>query len=35
VVKALFDLYGHMFCGVYLNVEQGGTVREGDGVALD
>jgi uncharacterized protein YcbX len=34
VVKALFDLYGHMFCGVYLNVEQGGTVREGDRVAV-
>jgi uncharacterized protein YcbX len=34
VVKALFDHYGHMFCGVYLNVEEGGAVREGDGVAV-
>lgn len=34
VVKALFDLYGHMHCGVYLKVEEGGTVREGDGVAV-
>lgn len=34
VVKALFDLYGHMFCGVYLKVEQGGTVREGDVAAV-
>jgi len=34
MVKALFDLYGHMFCGIYLRVEQGGMVREGDGAAL-
>ena len=34
VVKALFDHYGHMHCGVYLNVDAGGAVREGDGVAL-
>jgi uncharacterized protein YcbX len=34
VVKALFDLYGHMHCGVYLKVEAGGAVREGDGVSL-
>ena len=34
VVKALFDLYGHMHCGVYLKVEAGGAVREGDGVAV-
>jgi uncharacterized protein YcbX len=34
LVKALFDHYGHMFCGVYLNVEEGGAVREGDGVAV-
>ncbi|EJL21207.1 putative Fe-S protein [Caulobacter sp. AP07] len=34
VVKALFDHYGHMFCGIYLNVEEGGAVREGDGVSL-
>ncbi|MBW8860683.1 MAG: MOSC domain-containing protein, partial [Caulobacter sp.] len=34
LVKALFDHYGHMFCGVYLNVEKGGAVREGDVAAL-
>lgn len=34
LVKALFDHYGHMFCGVYLNVTQGGTVAEGDAVGL-
>jgi uncharacterized protein YcbX len=34
LVKALFDHYGHMFCGVYLKVEQGGAVREGDGVTV-
>ncbi|WP_419318196.1 MOSC domain-containing protein [Caulobacter sp. ErkDOM-E] len=30
VVKALFDAYGHMDCGIYLNVTQGGRVVEGD-----
>jgi uncharacterized protein len=34
VVRQLFDNYGHMFCGVYLNVTEGGEVREGDAVAL-
>jgi len=34
LVKALFDHYGHMFCGVYLKVEEGGAVREGDVVSL-
>ena len=29
VVKALFDAYGHMHCGLYLNVTQGGRVVEG------
>jgi len=33
LVRALFDHYGHMFCGVYLRVEQGGAVAEGDVVA--
>ncbi|PZR34960.1 MOSC domain-containing protein [Caulobacter segnis] len=33
LVKALFDNYGHMFCGIYLAVTKGGAVREGDGVA--
>jgi uncharacterized protein YcbX len=34
LVKALFDHYGHMFCGVYLKVEEGGAVAEGDWVGL-
>jgi uncharacterized protein YcbX len=34
LVKALFDHYGHMFCGIYLKVEEGGAVAEGDGVEL-
>ena len=34
MVKALFDHYGHMLCGIYLRVDEGGAVREGDGVAL-
>lgn len=34
LVRALFDHYGHMFCGVYLKVEEGGAVAEGDEVAL-
>ena len=34
LVKALFDHYGHMFCGVYLRVDEGGAVVEGDGVRL-
>jgi len=34
LVKALFDNYGHMFCGIYLNVTEGGTVGEGDLVAV-
>lgn len=35
VVKALFDHYGHMFCGVYVNVTEGGAVAEGDVAAVD
>ncbi|MBI1685083.1 MOSC domain-containing protein [Caulobacter hibisci] len=35
VVKALFDHYGHMFCGIYLNVTADGTVGEGDAVVVD
>ncbi len=34
LVKALFDAYGHMFCGIYVNVTQGGAVGEGDVVSL-
>ncbi len=30
VVPALRDLYGHLLCGVYLNVTDGGRVQEGD-----
>jgi len=33
VVKALFDAYGHMNCGIYLSVTQGGRVVEGDVLA--
>lgn len=35
VVKALFDNYGHMFCGIYLNVTEGGVVVEGDAVVVE
>jgi uncharacterized protein YcbX len=35
LVKALFDTYGHMFCGIYLNVTQGGRVAEGELLKLD
>jgi uncharacterized protein YcbX len=35
LVKALFDNYGHMFCGIYLNVTEGGLVGEGDVVAVE
>lgn len=34
LVKALFDNYGHMFCGIYLNITGGGEVGEGDVVAV-
>lgn len=34
LVKALFDSYGHMFCGIYLNVTEGGVVGEGDAVSV-
>ncbi len=35
VVKALFDTYGHMFCGVYVDVVKGGDVRVGDVAVLE
>lgn len=35
LVKALFDLYGHMFCGIYLTVTGGGRVGEGDVVVVN
>ncbi|WP_269715980.1 MOSC domain-containing protein [Caulobacter sp. NIBR2454] len=34
LVKALFDNYGHMFCGLYVRVLEGGRVAEGDEVEL-
>ena len=32
VVKALFDNYGHMHCGIYVRVTDAGTVNLGDAV---
>ena len=32
IVKALFDSYGHMFCGIYIHVTDGGSVSVGDAV---
>jgi uncharacterized protein YcbX len=34
VVKALFDNYGHMHCGVYIQVGAGGRVGLGDAVTI-
>lgn len=34
VVKALFDAYGHMDCGIYVNVTQGGRLADGDRVVV-
>jgi uncharacterized protein YcbX len=34
IVPALRDLYGHLYCGVYLNVTQGGRVCEGDAAEM-
>jgi len=34
IVPALRDLYGHLYCGLYLNVIQGGRVCEGDPAEL-
>jgi uncharacterized protein YcbX len=31
----LFAHYGHMHCGIYVQVTKGGTVREGDEVAVE
>ena len=33
VVRALFDTYGHMLCGLYVSIEQGGRIALGDPVA--
>ena len=35
VVKALFDNYGHTFCGIYLNVTAGGGVAQGEAVVVE
>ncbi|MET0336332.1 MAG: MOSC N-terminal beta barrel domain-containing protein [Caulobacter sp.] len=32
LVKALFDHYGHMLCGLYVRVLEGGRVAQGDAV---
>jgi hypothetical protein len=32
LVKALFDNYGHMFCGIYVHVTDSGSVSVGDAV---
>ena len=33
VVRALFDTYGHMLCGLYVSIETGGRIVVGDPVA--
>ena len=35
VVRALHDHFGHLFCGIYIEVTQGGVIAEGDAVELD
>jgi uncharacterized protein YcbX len=30
VVRALHDGFGHLHCGIYLSVTEGGTIHEGD-----
>jgi hypothetical protein len=32
ITTALFDNYGHMLCGIYLHVTEGGMIAEGDTV---
>jgi len=34
VPKALFEHFGHLFCGVYVKVTRGGRIAEGDVAAL-
>jgi uncharacterized protein YcbX len=34
VPKALFDNYGHMHCGIYVHIDAGGTIGEGDGAEI-
>jgi uncharacterized protein YcbX len=33
VVRALFETYGHMLCGLYVSIETGGRIAVGDPVA--
>ena len=33
VLKALFDHYGHLHCGIYVSVAEGGAVAQGDAAA--
>lgn len=33
VVRALFETYGHMLCGLYVSIEAGGRIAVGDPVA--
>lgn len=33
VVRALFETYGHMLCGLYVSIEEGGRIALGDPVA--
>jgi uncharacterized protein YcbX len=34
LVKSLFSLYGHLYCGVYLSVAEGGDMKTGDAAEL-
>jgi hypothetical protein len=34
VVSALHDVYGHRWCGLYLSVQTGGDLRNGNRVEL-
>jgi hypothetical protein len=35
IVRALFDTYGHMHCGIYARVLRSGRVSRGDPALLD
>lgn len=35
VVRALFEAYGHRFCGVYVSITKGGDIAVGDSIGLD
>ena len=35
VVKALFDHFGHLHCGIYVHVTKGGALAEGDAAEID